>query len=310
MSGQQNSKWGYILILLLLFQVAVGCGSDQVSQKAVGEGQASLRGAVYNEAKAKRTADVPEAGSTLEVQKARAKIETEQIEADYKAINKLTENMGGYAATENKNENDYRIRRQATLRVPSSRFDTFIEQLQATVELTSLNLKNYRISIQASKDEINVLNETMADMERLRERINRREVSEDLLDLLMKLNEKKMELVSNLKHYQRELAKSRKQSRYATVRLKMTQPKPVHVFAWPEDEYRQWVKRYRDMTETFWKILVTTPANLGLLILYAIQLAIYLSVALLFLWIFARILLVLVNFVPDRFKLWTWSKGD
>ncbi|MFB6357080.1 MAG: DUF4349 domain-containing protein, partial [bacterium] len=288
----------------LVIIVMAGCGDSSVNR---GQQYESKQATVQSgeDAQSDRSESSSSSkSSTLKVSEARLRVETDKINQKYKKVTDLTRSFGGYVESANKSENQDRVRREATLRVPSSRFDTFIRRLQSKLDIDSLQLKNYRISIQSSKDEIDVLNETLSNMEHLRDRVNRMEPGEDTIELLMKLNDRKMQLVKELKRYQRKLSKSRKKSRFATIHVTMISHQPVYVLSWPEEEYRQVLKEYRKVINTFWDIIMRTPAKIALVVLRLVQGLVYIFVVLSVLLGFGILLTKLFSWIPEEYTRW------
>ncbi|MGC9310608.1 MAG: DUF4349 domain-containing protein [Candidatus Aenigmatarchaeota archaeon] len=100
----------------------------------------------YGESYARSTSSVPQpwdgsdGGAYVEVKSGSMNIETKTADSDSAAIKALAESYDGYVENTQKSESDYYVNHYLTVRLPSDKFETFVEILKDRYDEKSFNL--------------------------------------------------------------------------------------------------------------------------------------------------------------------------
>lgn len=284
---------GIMVGLVLLAVGGTYLSIQYIGDRPAGQAQSFSRGQAPTEQVAARSADASRQStpdeSELEVQEARIQAESSDVKKEFDRVQRLTESYDGYVETSNYSQNDRELTQEATLRVPSTDFDTVLQKLKSSLDVNSFNVENYRIDVERSLDETSVLSQTLTDLESIKKRINRMDEPGEKIDLLMKYNDKRLDIVRQLRRYQRRLKESQQRSQLATIRLKLVQERPIEVRLWPDDAGRRWKRQLKEFLETGTNVVVETPAMVGIILLKLVQYVLYGITILLPLWLIYKI---------------------
>jgi len=210
------------------------------------------------------------------VQEARFNIDADDAEADESRIRTLAGQHNGYIEESRKHESSLHRTIDLTMRVPDDRFDTVVSTLKDEYDVESFNVKNYRVSTQREIDELTILNRTLADYERIRDRINRMNTDEEQINLLMDLHEKEMDLARDKRRYERDLSDKQQRGEEATIQIELQERKNVEI--WPENLQNRFMSNIQDMLNSVTDIVLSTLTQAVVLFFKAIQAVIYLIV--------------------------------
>ncbi len=212
----------------------------------------------------------------LSVREASLEARSDSIGRDAGFVHRRVEEHGGYVESSRGREDESTIYRRLETRVPSDRFDTYLAELRQHLDVTDFRTRDYRISIQSSRDEIEVLNRTLGSLDRLRERVDRMQPDAEQLELLMQVNDRELELARRLKREHRQLARAQRKSRFASVEVELRHRKSVDVAVWPEDFAQRFQQRLRATVDTLASVVIHTPARMLEIVVRVVQLALYL----------------------------------
>lgn len=218
------------------------------------------------------------AGKYVEVKEADFQIKSEDSESDALKIRSKTTSMDGYVEESRKEETDLYRTIHLTARVPKKKFTNFTQYLEKNFDVESHNIRNYRVGIQREMDELEILNKTLNDYEKMRRQIKGMNNTEEKLDLLMKITEKELWVTERMKRYQRQLSEKRQMGEYATVNVEIKERKRVDV--WPENLGNRFNSKLKDMVDNIVETLMDTVTDGIELFFKAIQYIIYLAVVL------------------------------
>jgi hypothetical protein len=168
-------------------------------------------------------------GAYVEVKSGSIGIKTESAVSDSAAIEGLAKSLEGYIENTQKSESDYYLNIYLTARLPSESFDFFVSSLRENYEVKSFNINFYRLSTQRELDELGLIEKTISDYEKLREKANDMELSEEQVNLLFKIAEKELELRRLQKNYESSLESKEKQSEYSTITITLMETKKVQL---------------------------------------------------------------------------------
>lgn len=193
--------------------------------------------------KAAKPEILPEREKEVEIKEGSMKIESEDAESDSKEIKSIVENYGGYIERSTKRVTNLFIIVNATLRVPPERFLDLVKELKDKFKIDSYDVKNYRISIEREMDELEILRKSLGDYEEIREKVKAMKISEEKIELLMKVTDKELSLKQKEKEYQREISAKEKQGQFATLNVSVEQKRVAKI--WPENVLNRFKDRLR-----------------------------------------------------------------
>ena len=217
-----------------------------------------------------------EYGEEIEVKEGSMAIESESAESDFTKIQSIVGNYQGYVERSNKSITNLYVQLSLTLRVPSESFADLVDKLKEEFEVESYNVKNYRIPIGRELDEIQILNESLADYQKIRGEINEMMVSKNKIDLLMEVTDKELILKQKEKNYQGIVSSKERQGEYATLNVGLNEKKSPTV--WPENVWSQFKDRLRTAIDNAAEILRDLIGGSIEIFFRAIQIAVYIFI--------------------------------
>jgi len=217
-----------------------------------------------------------EYGEEIEVKEGSMAIESESAESDFTKIQSIVGNYQGYVERSNKSITNLYVQLSLTLRVPSESFADLVDKLKEEFEVESYNVKNYRIPIGRELDEIQILNESLADYQKIRGEINEMMVSKNKIDLLMEVTDKELILKQKEKNYQGIVSSKEKQGEYATLSVSLKEKKSPTI--WPENVLDQFKDRLRKAFDNTVEILKDLIGGSIEIFFRAIQIAVYIFI--------------------------------
>lgn len=212
-------------------------------------------------------------GAFVEVQEANFEIETDSAEKASDAIRGTATQMGGYVEESRKSESSLHTTIRMTVRVPDENFERFNQHLRQQYNVESYTVRNHRISIQRTLDELTIINRSLEQYQRMREEVRRMDVSEEKIDLLMRITEKQLELKERQKRFLRDLSSAQQRSRMATVTIELREEKDVDLT--PDNVWNRFKNAVKDMLDTITEIVINTVTDGIELFFKVIQLIIY-----------------------------------
>jgi len=217
-----------------------------------------------------------ESGEEIEVKEGSMRIESESAEEDSAEIESIAGNYQGYVERSNKSITNLYIQLDLTLRVPSENFADLVEKLKEEFEVESYSVKNYRIPVGRELDELQILNESLADYEEIREEIKEMSVGKDKIELLMQLTDKELGLKEKERTYQNILSSKERRGEYATLNVNLKQKKSPTI--WPENVLDQFKDRLRTALDNTIKTLKDLVGGSIEIFFKAIQIAVYIFI--------------------------------
>ncbi len=175
----------------------------------------------------------PGAGPYVEVKESSVTIETKDANGDASQIRTLTESLGGYVESTSNYEGDASISVYITSRVPSAKFQQFVDALKAQYNEKAFSVSAYRLSTARETTELDIIATSLANYAELRNRTMGIPLDEKQINLLFTLTQKELDLKSLEKQYTSSLADKQQLSDYSTVSITLTQKKEVKIM--PED---------------------------------------------------------------------------
>ena len=250
-----------IVALMAFFVLLVSLSGARSSSRVVGPeypGEFSLSNPLATDFLLRETFDTgskmpSDTGREIEVKEGSMRIDSKEAENDFSEIRSMVENYQGYVERSNKSVTSLYIQLDLTLRIPSEKFAGLVEKLQEEFKVEHYSIKNYRIPVGRELDELQILNKSLSDYEKIREEISEMRVGRDKIDLLMQLTEKELGLKEKEKIYQSLLSSKERQGEYATLNVNLRQKQSPTI--WPENVLDQFKDRLRRSFDNSFAIL-------------------------------------------------------
>jgi len=208
---------------------------------------------------------------------------------DFEKIKEKVEDLGGWLERWSKSEDYRQIIFSLSLRIPAEHFDEFVDWLASEFKIERSNFELYRIVVKREMDEIAILLDAQDVYTRLLERVEKLEPSDWQIDAVMKLTNKKLEIMRKLREYGYTVEEAKEKERYSTLSLQLIQEKPIRLV--PENLSRKLRMKIRD--------LVSELSEIGMNLI-TVPIALFFKVVL---WIVYAIVILIPIFVVGRF-LW------
>ncbi len=297
--AKKNKLLSIVLAVAILFVLSVSfmflqSGLMYASQMVTSE---SLSEGYYAPGMAKsgdfdsvnyRHQDSADSGAYVEVKEGSMRIETKDAENDADSIKGLTADYEGYMENMRKSETDLYLNIYLRARIPSEKFDGYVEQLKSRYDEKSFNINFYRLSTERELGEIELIQKTLDDYEAIRIKANNMELSKDQLNMLLLLTKNELELKRLARQYESSLTGKEKRSEYATLSITLEQKKDAKIM--PENlgnRFRNKIKNALDDIANSSMDIITGSVSL---FFAAIKYAVYLIVLFIPLMVCYRVL--------------------
>jgi len=217
-----------------------------------------------------------DSGYEIEVKEGLMAIKSKNAEQDFNKIESAVKSYQGYVERSNKSITNLYVQLNLTLKVPSESFTDLVEELKKEFDVESYSINDYRISIGRELDELQILNQSLSDYEKIRYEINGMTVGRDKIDLLMQLTDKQLLLKEKEKKYQRMVSSKERQGEYAMININLKEKKSPAI--WPENVLDQFKDRLRNALENTLDILKDLIGGSIEIFFRAIQIATYIII--------------------------------
>lgn len=232
------------------------------------------------------------------IKRGSATIKSTNAVSDYDRISQKTESLNGWVETMSKSEDYSKLSIRANLKIPADDFDLFADWLMHSFDVKSANLEFYKVSIERQQDEIQILQLSLNLYDRLLERVEELNVSTESIELIMKITNRKLDVMRLLKSYGYSVEKVEEKAKYASLSVTINQEKKIKLM--PEDMGRELRsklrKSVRDIVNALMD-LVTVPITIFVKIIVWI---IYAIIVLIPIFIAVKVLLRVFRIIGKK----------
>lgn len=220
-----------------------------------------------------------EKSTELEIREGRVSVKSKKAEDDLEKLTEITIARDGYIESSSKRDTRTSLIISAQARIPSERFEDYINIIKDEFEVESFELFDYRIDVQRQIDELEVIMLAMDDYNRLREETIKTDSGEERVKILSSIVSEMQELARRQRELERDLGGSQKRSELATVSFTFVEN--VKVNLWPENLGN----RFRDRINWAIDTVITTAmfllANMVVLFVKVVEYIIYVLIIIL-----------------------------
>jgi hypothetical protein len=214
----------------------------------------------YEQQVEQQTGEILSNPSEYQIKRGSANIKSTDADSDYERLKQKTESSNGWVETVSKNEDYGQISITTNLKIPFENFDSFADWLMKNFDVKNANLELYRMTVEQQQDEIQILKIALDLYDKLLQRAETMNDTESSIELIMKITQRKLDVMRLLRQYGYSVEQVEKQSKYASLSITITQEKKIAIM--PEDLGRELRSKLRnsirDITNAFTD-LITVP---------------------------------------------------
>ncbi len=196
----------------------------------------------------------------LEVKEGRMTVKSENAENDYKKLEKIVKEKGGYIEVNRKTETSRLLTIYFKARIPMEHFDEFIREVKNSFETENYHTSNYRIDIRYQVDEIAIIDRALESYNKIRQEALEMPPGAEKVELLKMITDEEKNLVGDQAYFQRDLMDRERDSDMAKVSI--TIEEKITPVLWPEDlgnRFRDKINNaIESITVSFMNILVNS----------------------------------------------------
>lgn len=182
--------------------------------------------------------------SEYQIKRGSASIKSTDVNSDYERLKQKTESSNGWVETVSKNEDYRQITITTNLKIPFEKFDSFADWLMKNFDVKNANLELYRVTVEQQQDEIQILQVALSLYDKLLQRAEAMNDTESSIELIMKITQRKLDVMRLLRQYGYSVEQVEKQSKNADLTITLTQEKKIELM--PEDLGRELRTKFRD----------------------------------------------------------------
>lgn len=253
------------------------------------------RGAVGAESS---TDPAEDSEAIIEVKRGSLEVDSKDAKSDEQEARSITEKYNGYIEENYQRESSLWLRINMTTRVPAEDFEAYFGELRDSFEVDSYSLENYRLNIQRSIDKIDVIEDALASYNQIEKELKNMEVSVDKFDLLDELTQRKLDLASKEKKFQREIAQANQKGEFATVNITLEERISPEIM--PEDVGAKFKDGLSKAIESIVDSLINVVTVTISLIFTVLEYAVYALVIIIPVWFILGLIFKLLS--------WTYKK--
>ncbi len=209
-------------------------------------------------------------------------IKSQNADQDYEKIKNSLSTYKGILEKYEKDEDDYKVKIYLNLKIPQDTFDNYIDYLNKNFKVIKSNIRFYILSLKKTYDEVEILKKTFDTLTEYETRLASSYPSRENIELLVYINEKKMNILRQMKNYEREIEETITAENYNKLSISLEQSKKIKIL----DE--EWSNRLRSQlkimlqntTDSLLSFLNIIPflINVLLYLIYAVIIVLALSI--------------------------------
>lgn len=251
-------------VLIVLFFVYLIFGSFLGATRSMSALQSKSGGLAYESAYdasvARGVQGIVSQPTDYQIRTGSASIKSADPDAEYQSAKSWVEGTNGWVETVSKNEDFSQVTITASFRVPSESFDAFTDWVLKNHDVRNSNFQLYRKSTERQTDEIEILTAALKVYDRMITRAESGPVTDENIEIIMKITQKKLEVMRLLKQYGYDVQQTERESAFSGVTLTFTKDKQIKLV--PEDIGKTFRTKLRSTIDTITRALmdiVTVP---------------------------------------------------
>jgi hypothetical protein len=180
-----------------------------------------------------QASDILSEPTEYQIKKGSVTIKSKDSSSEYEILRQRTQYIQGWVENMKKHEDYTQKTITTTLKIPFESFDSFTEWMVNNFDVKDANLELYRVEVEKQRDEMQILMEALDVYDRLLVRAEGMEVTEESIEVIMKITQKRLEVMRLLRNYGYSIEKIEEKSDYATITVTLKEEKKIKIM--PED---------------------------------------------------------------------------
>lgn len=213
-------------------------------------------------------------------------INSKDVEKDSEKIKDKVKELNGWIERMNRWETESYITLSLSIKVSKENFENLSNWVIENFDVKSINLGFYKVELKRQKGEIEILLNALKIYEELMKKAESLELNQSV-DVIMKITEKKLEIMRLLKQYGYYVEEVEEMADYPTININLKQEKEIKIF--PEDLGKELMKKLKN------GLAEITDSLLNLIILPIVLLI------KIFTWIIYAFIVIIPIFIAYKF---------
>jgi len=220
-----------------------------------------IGGGQYERTIDQKATDILASPTEYNIKKGSINVKTKDAVSDYEILRQKTQSLNGWIESMSKNDDFSQVAITAQLRIPYDNFDSFTDWMVNNFDVSQVDIQLYKVSVEKKQDEIQILTEALDVYDRLLKKAEQGlNVTDYNLEIIMKITNKRLEVMRLLREYGYSIEQTQKESDYTTVTVRLTQEKQIKLI--PEDMGKELRTKIRNSIQDVTMVgidLITVP---------------------------------------------------
>jgi hypothetical protein len=187
----------------------------------------------------RQTVEQPSITTEHKIKEGDVSIKSQNADQDYEKIKTSLSFYKGNFDSYKRFEDDYRIVVSFNIKIPQDSFDKFVDYLNKNFKIIESNVKFYVVSFKKTYDELEILKKTFNNLTLYEERLTTSYPNRENIELLMTINDRKMNILRTMKSFEREIEETTTVENFNKLSIRLEQNKKIKIL----DE--EWGNRLR-----------------------------------------------------------------
>ena len=245
-------------------------------------------------APSRQAVEQPSIATEHKIKEGSIRIKSQNADQDYEKIKSSLSSYEGNLDNYEKFEDDYRIVVSFNVKIPQDSFDKFVDYLNKNFKIIESNVRFYVVSLKKTYDELEILKKTFNNLTVYEERLTTSYPNRENIELLMIINDRKMDILRTMKSFEREIEETTTAENFNKLSIRLEQNKKIKILdeEWGNklrSELKSMIQNTVDGLLAFLNI-IPFILNIVLYLLYGIVIVIALSLLYKFFLIIKKLL--------------------
>ena len=289
---QHKIVFGVIAVILftLLFVLISSLNSSLRSSSSVSFDAAaptSDSGAAYQELSSnsnsfssRESADTGTAD--VEIKRGSLSVDSNDAAADEEIVRNTVSEYDGSVEEGSQSETSMRRQISLTTRVPSGQFSAYAQTLRDQLTVDDYRLRNYRVDINERTTELDIIADTSEKYAAMKDEAQSMPLDAERIELTMDITERQLDLKERENSLQSNLDRITQRGDMATLNVTLEERLSANI--WPEDLGNEFKDELRETIQRVVEIAIAIVTTSIVVLMTALQWAIWLLIGLGVLW--------------------------
>jgi hypothetical protein len=177
----------------------------------------------------KQAVEQPSITTEHKIKEGSIRIKSQNADQDYEKIKSSLSSYEGNLDNYEKFEDDYRIVVSFNVKIPQDSFDKFVDYLNKNFKIIESNVRFYVVSLKKTYDELEILKKTFNNLTVYEERLTTSYPNRENIELLMTINDRKMDILRTMKSFEREIEETTTAENFNKLSIRLEQNKKIKI---------------------------------------------------------------------------------